>query len=55
MVMVNGEETEVMPDGSFSKTLQVSQEGFSFVEVEAVDERGNRASEQRRVFFDSSY
>ena len=54
-VKVNGEETEVMPDGSFSKTIQVSQEGFSFVEVEAVDERGNQASEQRRVFFDSSY
>lgn len=52
---VNGEEAEVQPDGSFSKTIQVSQEGFSFVEVEAVDARGNTASEQRRVFFDSSY
>lgn len=54
-VTVNGEEVEVQPDGSFSKTIQVSQEGFSFVDVEAVDERGNQASEQRRVFFDSSY
>jgi hypothetical protein len=52
---VNGEAVEVQPDGSFSKTIQVSQEGFSFVEVEAVDARGNQASEQRRVFFDSSY
>lgn len=52
---VNGEEAEVQPDGSFRKTIQVSQEGFSFVEVEAVDARGNTASEQRRVFFDSSY
>lgn len=52
---VNGEEAEVQPDGSFSKTLQVSQEGFSFIEVEATDPRGNVATEQRRVFFDSSY
>ncbi|MDA8020988.1 MAG: hypothetical protein MPN21_26420 [Thermoanaerobaculia bacterium] len=52
---VNGEEAEVLPDGSFSKTIQVSQEGFSFVEVQVVDARGNQASEQRRVFFDSSY
>jgi len=53
--VLSGETAEVQPDGSFSKTIQVSQEGFSFVEVEAVDERGNQASEQRRVFFDTSY
>lgn len=54
-VEVNGEAAEVLPDGSFSKALQVDQEGFSFVEVTATDARGNTASEERRVFFDTSY
>jgi hypothetical protein len=51
---INGEAATVGPDGRFSKTLRMTQEGFVFVEVVATDERGNAAREQRRVFFDAA-
>lgn len=52
---VNGEQAALGGDGRFTKTLQMVQEGFVFVEVVATDGRGNAARQERRVFFDAAY
>lgn len=52
---INGELAAVAANGSFSKSLQMAQEGFVFVEIIATDAHGNSSREQRRVFFDSAY
>jgi Glucodextranase, domain B/FecR protein len=52
---INGDEAQVAGDGTFSKSVKVSEEGFVFLEVEAVDASGNKSREQRRVFIDSSF
>ncbi|MEM1201942.1 MAG: Ig-like domain-containing protein [Acidobacteriota bacterium] len=54
-VAINGEAASVNADGSFSKTLQMRQEGFAFVELTAEDAAGNTSHEQRRVFIGSTY
>lgn len=52
---INGEQASLGGDGRFTKTLQVTQDGFVFVEVVATDPRGNAARQERRVFFDAAY
>ena len=52
---INGELASLNADGRFTKTLQMTQEGFVFVEVVATDPRGNAARQERRVFFDAAY
>lgn len=52
---VNGESAALGADGRFTKTLQMTQEGFVFVEVVATDGRGNASRQERRVFFDAAY
>jgi hypothetical protein len=52
---VNGEKADLGGDGRFTKTLQMTQEGFVFVEVVATDGRGNASRQERRVFFDAAY
>jgi hypothetical protein len=42
VVEVNGEPVQVSPDGSFTKTIQVTKEGWSFIEVRARDAVGQR-------------
>lgn len=52
---LNEEEATVQSDGSFSRTLQVDEEGFVFVKAVATDAAGNESREERRVFVDSAY
>ncbi len=52
---VNGELAALATDGRFTKTLQMTQEGFVFVEVVATDARNNISRQERRVFFDAAY
>ena len=52
---LNGQEATVDGNGSFSMTLEVSEEGFAFIEATAEDASGNRSREQRRVFIDSAF
>lgn len=54
-LVLNGQETTVESDGSFSITLEVDEEGFAFIEASAEDASGNRSVEQRRVFIDSAF
>lgn len=51
-VEVNGEPVQVAADGSFTKTIQVTQEGWSFIEVRARDAGGNETVLTPRVFVD---
>ncbi len=50
VVEVNGEPVQVAADGSFTKTIQVTQEGWSFIEVRARDAGGNETVVNPRVF-----
>lgn len=49
-VWINGESATVEADGSFTKTLQLMQEGWGFLDVVARDAWGNEATARRRVF-----
>jgi hypothetical protein len=50
MIEINGEPVQVEADGSFKKTIQITQEGWSFIEVRARDAAGNETVENPRVF-----
>ncbi len=50
VVEVNGEPVQVAADGSFTKTIQVTKEGWSFIEVRARDAGGNETVLNPRVF-----
>ncbi|HUF78238.1 MAG TPA: FecR domain-containing protein [Thermoanaerobaculia bacterium] len=50
VVEINGEPVQVSPDGSFTKTIQVTKEGWSFIEVRARDADGNETAVNPRVF-----
>lgn len=50
VVEINGEPVQVNPDGSFTKTIQVTKEGWSFIEVRARDADGNETAVNPRVF-----
>lgn len=52
-VLVNGEAVTVEADGSFTKTVQVSSEGWSFVEVRARNAQGKETVRRHRVFVES--
>ncbi|MGE5232900.1 MAG: hypothetical protein ACM3OB_02225 [Acidobacteriota bacterium] len=52
-VLVNGEAVAVAADGSFTKTVQINKEGWSFVEVRARDAEGNETVRRHRVFVES--
>ena len=50
MIEVNGEEALVNADGSFTKTVQLAAEGWSFVELRARDAWGNETVRKQRVY-----
>ncbi len=52
-VTINDEPVSVQVDGSFSKTIQVSQVGYAFIRVVATDAWDNPTEVKRRVFVDA--
>ena len=52
-VKINDEPVSVQVDGSFSKTVQMSQAGFAFIRVVATDAWDNPTEVKRRVFVDA--
>jgi hypothetical protein len=53
-VSINGEPVEVGLDGSFNKAIQMNREGWSTLEVRAVDSDGNPKILHRKVFVGAS-
>jgi hypothetical protein len=49
-VEIAGEPASVAADGSFTKTIQLNQEGWSSIEVRARDAWGNEVARRQRVF-----
>lgn len=49
---IEGEPVNVDADGSFYKTLQLRQEGWANIEVEARDAWGNESTKKQRVYVD---
>ena len=52
-VLVRGEPAQVAADGAFTKTLQVYDEGWTFLDVRAKDAYGNETVRPVRVYVDS--
>ena len=52
-VWVNGESVTVAADGGFTKTVQLVQTGWDFIEVRAEDPWGNEVTKRERVFVES--
>ncbi|MES1240813.1 MAG: FecR domain-containing protein [Acidobacteriota bacterium] len=52
-IEINGEQVKVAADGSFTKTVQLSKEGWSFIEIKARDSWGNETSRRHRVFVEN--
>ncbi len=52
-VRINDEPASVQLDGSFSKTIQMTQVGFAFITVVATDAWNNSNEVKRRVFIDA--
>lgn len=52
-VQINGEPVTVASDGTFTKTIQLGQQGWAFLDVVATDAAGNRAQDRSRVFVES--
>jgi hypothetical protein len=52
-VEINGEQVKVAADGSFTKTVQLVKEGWSFIEIRARDSWGNQTSRRHRVFVEN--
>jgi hypothetical protein len=50
---LNGEVVAVASNGTFTKTVQLTSEGWSFLELAAVDASGNEASLRHRVFVET--
>ncbi len=53
-VSINGEPVEVDLDGSFNKAIQLNREGWSTLEIRAVDSDGNPKILHRKVFVGAS-
>ena len=53
-VSINGEPVEVDLDGSFNKAIQMNREGWSTLEIRAVDSEGNPNVLHRKVFVGAS-
>lgn len=49
-IEINGEPVRAGADGSFKKTIQITKEGWSFIEVRVRDAAGNETVESSRVF-----
>ncbi|HVS02144.1 MAG TPA: hypothetical protein VMT16_05180 [Thermoanaerobaculia bacterium] len=52
-VWINGESVAVQADGSFTKTIQLAQAGWAFIEARATDAWGNESTRRARVFVES--
>ena len=52
-VAVNGEQVTVESDGTFDKTVQLTKEGWSFIEIRASDSGGNETVRRHRVFVEN--
>jgi hypothetical protein len=52
-VTINKEPVSVQVDGSFSKTIQMSEAGFAFIHIVATDAWSNPTEVKRRVFVDA--
>ncbi|MEZ5312902.1 MAG: hypothetical protein R2862_04205 [Thermoanaerobaculia bacterium] len=52
-VRINGEQVAVAANGTFTKTVLVAKEGWSVLELRAMDNAGNEATVRRRVFVES--
>ncbi len=52
-VKINNEPVSVQLNGSFSKTIQMTQVGFAFITVVATDAWSNSNEVKRRVFIDA--
>lgn len=52
-VTINGEPVSVQLNGSFSKTIQMTQVGFAFITIVAKDAWDNSVETQKRVFIDA--
>jgi FecR protein len=52
-IEVNGEVVKAEADGTFKKTVQLTKEGWSFIEVRARDGWGNETVRRHRVFVES--
>jgi hypothetical protein len=52
-IWINGETAAVDAEGSFTKTIQLGQQGWSFIETRAADAWGNEAARRNRVFVES--
>jgi hypothetical protein len=52
-VTINEESVTVQADGAFTKTIQLAQSGWAFLEVKALDASGNQAVHRARVFVES--
>jgi hypothetical protein len=52
-VKVNGETVAVSANGTFTKTLLVATEGWSVLELKAMDNSGNEATVRRRIFVET--
>ena len=50
---VNGEPVAVAANGTFTKTVLVSQEGWSLLELRSVDSSGNEVTVRHRVFVET--
>jgi hypothetical protein len=53
-VLINGEPVKVEADGSFTKTVQLTKEGRSIIELRARDAAGNEAVLKRPVFVENT-
>jgi hypothetical protein len=52
-VEINGEQVKTGADGSFNKTVQLTKEGWSFIEIRARDGAGNETLRRHRVFVEN--
>lgn len=52
-VQINGETVALKLDGTFSKPVQMTDEGWGFIEVSSSDAWGNTSNKRIRVFIDS--
>jgi hypothetical protein len=52
-VTINDEPVTVASDGTFTKTIQLMEEGWSFVTIRASDNWGNATERRRRVYVEA--
>lgn len=52
-IAINGELVKADADGSFTKTVQLTKEGWGFIEIRASDSWGNETVKSHRVFVEN--